>query len=286
MKTQDQYNSLKIKYDAINQESAHYKKLYQKSSKELANTLTEYIITNVELRINKENYEHIAQNIPSGISIVNRDGNHLYANKKACEIIGYSNSELLKVNIKDLLHPDVYNEIKGKLKSRLNGLEPENSFETRIRTKSGETKIVEVSGSKTKWMGEIADLVVINDITEKKRFSDLLNIQCNIDYLSTIPIALDQSFKQISEILFEFDWIDSGRIYLMNKNNDGLDLVFHKGVSAKFIEETQFIPRESERFKMILNKKPLYFKSIKSPPISKIVIEVKAGLIKYSGRIW
>ena len=186
MKTQDQYNSLKIKYDAIKQEAAHYKKLYQKSSKELANTLAEYITTNVELKINKENYEHIAENAQGGILITNKDGNHLYANKKACEITGYSNSELLKVNIKDLLHPDFYNEIIGRLKSRLNGLELENNYETRITTKSGETKIIEISGSKTKWMGEIVDLVVINDITEKRRFSDLLKVQCNIDYLTHI----------------------------------------------------------------------------------------------------
>jgi len=226
-----------------------------------------------ELKVNKENYEHMAQNAPSGILIGNREGNHLYANKKASEITGYSISELLKISIKDLSHPDDYNEIKGRLKARLSGLNPENRYETRVLTKSGETKTIEISGSKTKWMGEMVDLVVINDITEKKRFADLLKIQGNIDYLSSISGGLDKSFEKIFDSLFEFNWIDGGGIYLMNRNDDGLKLVFHKGLSAKFKEEIQFVPQGSDKFKIIQGKEVQYAEIIEPLPDSKYMIE-------------
>jgi PAS domain S-box-containing protein len=219
-----------------------------------------------ELKISKENYKHIAQYAPSGIVIVNKEGQFLFANKRAAEISGYSSNELGRRSFKDLVYPSDLPKIQERLMSRLNGQKPENNFELRIITSSDEIKIVEASGSKTKWMDEVSDIIVFNDITEKKRFSDLLNIQYNIDYLNTIYIGLDKSFEQIFENLFRYDWIDAGGIYLMNKSNDYLDMVFYKGLSARFVKETRGIPKESGRFKLIQQKKPLYVSSLDSLP--------------------
>ena len=278
---------LKSKNNKLNQVSIQDKKLIRKAYKELSKEIAENVNSSMELversqlltekieelKINKENYEHISENVPGGIVIVNKDGRFLYANTKASEITGYSISELSKFNLKDLSHPDVYHENKDRLTNRLEGLNPENKHETRLVAKNGETKIIEVSGSKTRWKGETADIIVFNDITKRKRLSDLLNIQCNISYLSAIPVGLDQSFKQIFEILCGFDWIDGGGIYLMNDITDGLELVFHSGLSANFIKKVQFVPRESDRFKLILKKKSTYDKNLQAPNISRTVVE-------------
>ncbi len=278
---------LKSKNETLNQISIQDKKQIQKAYKELSREIAENVSSSMELversqlltkkieeqTIIKENYEHISENVPSGIVIVNKDGRFLYANTKASEITGYSISELSKFSMKDLLHPDVYHDNKDRLTNRLEGLNPENNHETRLVAKNGKTKIIEVSGSKTKWKGETADIIVFNDITRVKRLSDLLNIQCNISYLSVVPVGLDQSFKQIFEILCEFEWIDGGGIYLMNNKTDGLELVFHSGLSPSFIEKVQFVPRGSARFKLILKKKSTYDKTNQSPIVSKTVIE-------------
>ena len=228
----------------------------------ISDDISEEVKLAEELKISKENYKHIAQYAPSGIVIVNKTGQFLFANKKAAEILAYSAGELGQRSLKDIIYPIDLPIIQERLKSRLKGQNPENNFEVRVTTKSGEMRIVEVSGSKTKWMGEISDIIVFNDITRKKHFSDLLNIQYNIDYLNTIPIGLEKSFQQIFDNLFRYDWIDAGGIYLMNKNHDYLDMVFHKGLSDRFVKETCSIPKESGRFKLIQKKKPLYVSSI------------------------
>lgn len=220
-----------------------------------------------ELRINKENWEHINKNITSGITILKKDGGVLYANKKVSEIIGYSISELTNFSIKDVLHANHYNDTKRRLTSRLKGLNLENVYETRIITKRGETKIIETFGAKTKWMGELVNLVVINDITKKKHFSGLLSIQNNIDYLSSISIGLNPSIKQILKTLSEFEWVDGSGVYLLDKKKDGLKLVCHKGLSAKFVNEIQFVPQESDKFKLIQKKKSTYVKGVSSSSV-------------------
>ena len=278
---------LKSKNDKLNQISIQDKKLIQKVYIELSKEITENVSLLIkqdgksklltenieELKNIKENYEHVSDNVPSGIVVLNKEGGFLYANKKASKITGYSNSELSKYTMKDLLHPDVYTENKERLANRLEGLNLEDNQEIRIVDKNGETKIVEVSGSKTKWEGEPADIIVFCDITKTKRFSELLNLQKNINYLSAIPADLDQSFEQIFEILCGFEWIDGGGIYLMNDLSNGLELVFHKGLSTKFVKEIQFISKESDRFNIIYNKKSTYVKISQSSVISKAVIE-------------
>ncbi|MCF6342370.1 MAG: PAS domain S-box protein [Bacteroidales bacterium] len=211
-----------------------------------------------ELKISRDSYEHIARYVPSGIIIVNKQGRLLFANEKAAAITGYSVAELYKTNITTLTHPDVIEETKTRLAARLKGLEVKNNFETRIVTKKGETRTIEASGVLTKWKDKTADLILFNDITEKKHFSDLLNIQYSIDYLSTIPVGLDYAFARIFETLFRYEWIDAGGIYLMNENARRLELVFNIGLSDGFVKASRFVPKKSERFKLVQQKKTLY----------------------------
>ncbi len=209
-----------------------------------------------KLRLAKEDYEHIAQNVPEAILIIGRDGSTLYANKMASELSGYSPSEILKLHLVDFIHPDDYDKVRLRLISRLTGHILEPRYETRIKIKNGETKTVLVSGSKTKWMCEMVSLVVINDITEKRRFESILKIQDEIDYLSSIPEVLNVSLKKIFDSLLEFDWIDGGGIYL--NFVEGLKLVFHKGLSESFVKKNHFAPIGSGQYNLVMRAKNQY----------------------------
>lgn len=226
-----------------------------------------------ELKIKKEDYEHISQNAPGGILIVSKEGEILYANKKASEVSGYSNNELVGATVSDLIHPDSLSDIKENLDRRLRGELAQNNYEAKVITKEGETKTVEVAGALSRWKGEIVDLIVVNDITAKTRFSDLLKIQNEIDYMSTIPKGLNQSFQEIFKTLFRFDWIDGGGIYLMNKANNELNLVYSTGVSSEFKKETQQYLFGSEQFNMVQQQRTIYMKSIESKGMPQVVIE-------------
>jgi len=210
-----------------------------------------------ELEVAKENYKHIAQNVPEPILIAKKDGSLLYANNKASEVTGYSNVELLNISLKELIHPKDFVKTKNRLAARLVGREVESEFEARIITKNGEIKILEASGSKTKWIDELADLVLLNDVTESRRLQNLLKIQDKIDYLSSIPAGLEKSLKGIFDSLFEFKYIDGGGIYL--EKDDGLKLIFHRGLSEAFVKANQFAPVGSGQYRIIMRAKTQYF---------------------------
>ena len=209
-----------------------------------------------ELKSNKENYKHITENVSSGIVIINKEGKVLYVNKRVSEITGYSISELSDFTLKDILHPDIFEEIKRRVLTRIDGSNNEKYYATKLVAKNGEIITVETSGTKTNWKGETVDLIVFNDITKKQRLSNLLKVQCNISNLSTIPKSLDEYFQRLFENLFKHGWIDGGGIYLMNETNDKLNLVFNNGLSERFTKRVQVVPNDSGRFKMVMQKVP------------------------------
>ena len=226
-----------------------------------------------ELKVSKENYEHITQNAPGGIFIVSNKGNILYANKKASEISGYLNAEIINSSIQKIVHPDDVKEIYEKLDLRLKGQTTINNYKARIVTKEGKVKTLEVSGTKTKWKGVLVDLIVVYDITVKTRLANLLKIQNKIDYMSTIPMGLEQSFEEIFKTLFQFNWVDGGGIYLMNKDMDTLNLVYSMGVSATFKKETGQYLSNSKQFAIVQQKKSVYMKLMELKGLPQIVTD-------------
>lgn len=215
-----------------------------------------------ELAITRENYKYICENAPSAIFLVDNEQKTLFVNKKACTLTGYSNSELLTMKMKDIIHKDHLRIAQTSLKKRLAGNQIEGAMESAIVNKKEETLIVEACGSKTKWMGNIVDLVVMNDITKKKKLDNLLNIQNEINYLNSVTLGMDKSLNEIFKTLLKFEWIDGAGIYLMNDNKDSLDLNFFMGVSKEFSKKAQQVPKKASLFKIVQKKKNLYITSI------------------------
>ena len=127
-----------------------------------------------DLREDEEKFRAVVENSNDGIIITASNGSHLYANQRASEITGYSNEELLKVGMKGLVHSDEIPKLSERLKKRLSGEEVPGQYETRIVHKSGKTVPIEISASKTIWHGQVADMVILRDITERKNIEEQL----------------------------------------------------------------------------------------------------------------
>ena len=96
-------------------------------------------------------------------------GEHVYANKRASEITGFSVQEILEAKMQDLAHPDELQNLKKRLRERLNGKTIPPRYETAVLRKDGKKVPVEITGAKTSWHGQPADIVIIRDIRERKR---------------------------------------------------------------------------------------------------------------------
>ncbi len=131
--------------------------------------ITERKKAETAMRESEENFRALAENAGEGISILAKDGSHVYANKKAAEITGYTVEELLKVRVPDLIYPGERHKVMETFRKRIKGEPVPNRHETAIINKDGKRVPVEVSGARTMWHGEPADIVFSRDITERKQ---------------------------------------------------------------------------------------------------------------------
>ena len=76
------------------------------------------------------------------------DGRHIYVNPRYAEITGYTKAELLSMTLDDVVTPDAHQIIEQRLQARLRGEPVPEQYETRILTKRGETRWVDVSAAR------------------------------------------------------------------------------------------------------------------------------------------
>ena len=76
--------------------------------------ITEQKLTEIALKDNEELFRTIFEQAAVGIAQVSPYGDLLMINQKLCDILGYSKEELLKLNFRDITHPD---DLEQDLKS-------------------------------------------------------------------------------------------------------------------------------------------------------------------------
>jgi len=140
----------------------------------ILNDITERKRTEKALRDSEENFKALAENASDAILIADGTGKHVYANKRAAELTGYSVTEILRTSIKDLAHPDETGELMQQVKKRTAGIPVKREYETRIVRKDGRIIPIEVTSARTVWEGQPAGMVVVRDIAERKRAEEKL----------------------------------------------------------------------------------------------------------------
>ncbi|MBI3392460.1 MAG: PAS domain S-box protein, partial [Nitrospirae bacterium] len=121
------------------------------------------------LRESEENFRALADNANDSIVIAVEPERHVYANRPAAEMIGYTVEELLAKTPRDILHPDEYPKLAERLRKRLAGENVPTRYETVIRHKDGRLVPVEVTAARTTWRGRPASIGVTRDMTERKQ---------------------------------------------------------------------------------------------------------------------
>ena len=133
-------------------------------------------------------FKALAEKANDGILVAVGKGVHVYANEKASQIVGYSIPELLDMGFWELSHPDELNKIRERYKKRIKGEYISNAYETVLVRKDGKSVPIELTGVKTCWDGQTADMVIIRDLSN----------------LSQTEQALRESetrFKELAELL-------------------------------------------------------------------------------------
>jgi PAS domain S-box-containing protein len=137
--------------------------------------ITERKRTEDELRRSEENYRHVIENSPVGITIVH--GNRvMLANKALCRMLECGEEELLRMgSFLDLVHEDDAATMRAHAVRLVD--EPEGGKAVvgfRIRTPGGRIVWVEGNTVQVQWQEKPATLSFIHDVTERRRLEESL----------------------------------------------------------------------------------------------------------------
>ncbi|HEY9159653.1 MAG TPA: PAS domain S-box protein [Desulfomonilia bacterium] len=125
------------------------------------------------LEESEEKYRNLVEFASDGI-IINQDQTIKYANPRMSEISGYSLDEILESNYIDFIHPDDIVKTREQYSTRLNVGDTSSILETSIRHKNGYKIPVEATARITIYNGKPAGIVIIRDISDKKRAQEML----------------------------------------------------------------------------------------------------------------
>ncbi|HYX66970.1 MAG TPA: EAL domain-containing protein [Burkholderiales bacterium] len=141
----------------------------------------------------------------SGIAHVSLAGRFLRANRRLCEILGYSEPELLALSVKDLSHPEDRGATDAERARMIAGEADGARFEKRYLRRDGTTAWVDLSVALVRdARGEPQhEIAVIEDITERKEREAALQ---------RFRTALDSA----ADMVFLFD-LASGRLLDFNE---------------------------------------------------------------------
>ena len=134
------------------------------------------------LRESENSFRALADNANDGILIALGNGDLVYMNQRMGEISGYKISELRRLKLSDLVHPDETSKVINRHQRRLAGKPVPSRYETILLAKDGSEVSIEITASLTVWHGQSAVLRIIRDITLRKRIEKALgNIHNELD---------------------------------------------------------------------------------------------------------
>lgn len=122
-----------------------------------------------ELRAREEELRTLVEFSPDGI-MIHTDGKYVYANSKACEMLGARDaSELVGREALDFVHPSIREEVRKRIRGIHETKGQSAPRETLFIRLDGEAVPVESNGASIIYQGKRSVQVVIRDIRERKR---------------------------------------------------------------------------------------------------------------------
>ncbi len=123
------------------------------------------------------NFKALAENAYDAILIVSGDGDILYANARAGHMTGLASGRLQGRKFSEFVHSDEVALLSERLAARLSGGREAESYESRGRRADGAILPIEVTAAPTTWQSVPAVVVIVRDVSERRRAEELLRSQ-------------------------------------------------------------------------------------------------------------
>ncbi|HBK65171.1 MAG TPA: hypothetical protein DD000_17165, partial [Cyanobacteria bacterium UBA11166] len=202
------------------------------------------------LRASESRFRATFEQVAVGMTHTGSDNRYLRVNQKFCDIVGYTQEELLTKTFLDITHPDDIDTDDRYVKQLLAGEIDTFSIEKRYFRKDGSIIWVNLTGSLVyKPCGELDYFVgVIEEITERKR----------------TEVALQESeerFRQMAEKISEVFWMTDAAKNKLIYISPAYEEIWDRTCQSLYENPQSFVlnihPEDRDRVVAALAKQPL-----------------------------
>ena len=141
---------------------------------ELTLDITQRKMIEEELRVSESRYRHLVEAMNEGLGFADQNYNFTFVNQKFCEMLGYSQDEVIDRKFIEFIHADYRELMKDQMTRRRRG--EDERFELAWTTKDGD-KVYTIASPKGFFDGEgnfTGSLVVLTDITVRRQLEEAL----------------------------------------------------------------------------------------------------------------
>ncbi len=139
----------------------------------IGHDITERKLAEESLRESEEKYRNVVERASDGIAII-QDSVVQYANPRLADIWGGRSEEVIGTRFTDYIAPEELATVAERYSRRMAGESAPTIYETVLRNRYGERVYAELNAGSITYQGRPADLVIIRDITERKRAEESL----------------------------------------------------------------------------------------------------------------
>jgi len=132
--------------------------------------ISEVEASKAKLKASETSFRALIEESPDAVA-VHRDGKFIFVNRALCQIMGYSEADLIGLPAIEIVHPADRAVVGARMKQMLETGTPLGQLEERLVRKDKSTLIAEVGAWPTTFEGESAVMVLARDITLKKRLA-------------------------------------------------------------------------------------------------------------------
>ena len=176
----------------------HLARQLQAQNQRLEQEIQERQRSEVALRESEERFHLAFENAAIGMALVSPKGVWLQVNRALCEMLGYSEEELLATTFHAVTHPDDIGIGRSQLQQLIRGNKRSVQFEKRYRHKQGYTVWVLLSASLVQDLqGQpLYAVTQIENITERKRAQEELQQQhLRAQLFAEVTLKIRQSLQ-------------------------------------------------------------------------------------------
>ncbi|MBU1670305.1 MAG: PAS domain S-box protein [Actinobacteria bacterium] len=210
------------------------------------------------LAASEERFRTLVDNAPDIIYSISDDATLLTINPAVTEVLGWTPEEMVGRSFAELVHPDDFGVALETFEQALRG-EVTRPYILRVKTRDGEYRTGEFISTPLIDKGEVVgELGVARDITRRREVDELVRVQTDLAMKLAGTADLPEMLEMILGGVLEVTGLDSGGIYVRDDDTGALDLLVHRGLSRRFVEDVSHIGPDSPSMDIVMRGEPIF----------------------------